>query len=93
MLAVAPIPERSHLATLAYNAEEIAPRELKPSLLELEGISREAVEAHYKLYEGYVAKRNEILAQARRRRPRSPVTRSTPRCARSRSTSRSRSAA
>jgi Fe-Mn family superoxide dismutase len=51
------------LATLAYNAEEIAPRELKPSLYELEGISREAVEAHYKLYEGYIAKRNEILAR------------------------------
>jgi Fe-Mn family superoxide dismutase len=41
--------------------EEIAPRALKPSLLELDGISRAAVEAHYKLYEGYVAKRNEIL--------------------------------
>jgi superoxide dismutase, Fe-Mn family len=51
------------LATLVYNAEEIAPRELKPSLYELEGISREAVEAHYKLYEGYIAKRNEILAR------------------------------
>ena len=49
------------MATLAYNAEEIGPRELKPSLYELEGISREAVEAHYKLYEGYIAKRNEIL--------------------------------
>ena len=41
--------------------EEIAPRALKPSLLELDGISRAAVEAHYKLYEGYVNKRNEIL--------------------------------
>jgi Fe-Mn family superoxide dismutase len=51
------------LATLVFNAEEIAPRELKPELYELEGISREAVEAHYKLYEGYVAKRNEILAK------------------------------
>ena len=51
------------MATLAYNAEEIAPRELKPALYELEGISREAVEAHYKLYEGYIAKRNEILAR------------------------------
>jgi Fe-Mn family superoxide dismutase len=50
------------LATLAHNAEEIAPRELKPALYELEGISREAVEAHYKLYEGYIAKRNEILS-------------------------------
>ena len=49
------------MATLVFNAEEIAPRELKPALLELDGISREAVEAHYKLYQGYVAKRNEIL--------------------------------
>jgi superoxide dismutase, Fe-Mn family len=51
------------LATLVFNAEEIAPRELKPELYELEGISRESVEAHYKLYEGYVSKRNEILAK------------------------------
>jgi Fe-Mn family superoxide dismutase len=49
------------LATLLYKLEEITARELKPELLELDGISREAVEAHYKLYEGYVAKRNEIL--------------------------------
>jgi Fe-Mn family superoxide dismutase len=49
------------VATLAYQYEEIVPRELKPALLELDGISREAVEAHYKLYEGYVGKRNEIL--------------------------------
>jgi Fe-Mn family superoxide dismutase len=41
--------------------EEIIPRELKPELLELDGISRESVEAHYKLYEGYVNKRNELL--------------------------------
>ena len=47
---------------LAFQFEEISPRELKPQLLELEGISRESVEAHYKLYEGYVNKRNEILA-------------------------------
>ncbi|HST18608.1 MAG TPA: Fe-Mn family superoxide dismutase [Gaiellaceae bacterium] len=48
---------------LAYNHEEIAPRELKPALLELEGISRETVEAHYKLYQGYVNKRNEVLSK------------------------------
>jgi len=48
---------------LAYNHEEITPRELKPALYELDGISREAVEAHYKLYQGYVAKRNEILGK------------------------------
>ena len=46
---------------LAYNHGEITPRELKPALYELDGISRETVEAHYKLYQGYVAKRNEIL--------------------------------
>jgi superoxide dismutase, Fe-Mn family len=43
--------------------EEIKPRELKPALLELDGISRATIEAHYKLYEGYVAKRNEILGK------------------------------
>jgi len=49
------------VATLAYNHQEITARQLKPELLELDGISRESVEAHYKLYEGYVNKRNEIL--------------------------------
>jgi superoxide dismutase, Fe-Mn family len=49
------------LATLAFKHDEITARELKPELLELDGISREAVEAHYRLYQGYVAKRNEIL--------------------------------
>ena len=49
--------------TLAYRFEEIAARELKPSLYELDGISRATIEAHYKLYEGYVNKRNEILAK------------------------------
>src|SRR5258708_10966768 len=48
---------------LAYNFEEITPRELKPALYELDGISRETVEAHYKLYQGYVNKRNEILGK------------------------------
>ena len=48
---------------LVYQFEEITPRELKPELLELDGISREAVEAHYKLYEGYINKRNEILGK------------------------------
>jgi Fe-Mn family superoxide dismutase len=51
------------MATLAFNHEEIAARELKPALYELDGISRESVEAHYKLYQGYVAKRNEILGK------------------------------
>jgi len=51
------------LSELAFNREEITPRQLKPALLELDGISRESVEAHYKLYEGYVNKRNEILGK------------------------------
>jgi superoxide dismutase, Fe-Mn family len=51
------------LATLAFNHEEIVARALKPRLYELDGISRESVEAHYKLYQGYVAKRNEILGE------------------------------
>jgi Fe-Mn family superoxide dismutase len=42
---------------------EIKPRALKPALLELDGISRATVEAHYRLYQGYVGKRNEILAK------------------------------
>jgi Fe-Mn family superoxide dismutase len=41
--------------------EEIKPRELRPALLELDGISRATVEAHHRLYQGYVTKRNEIL--------------------------------
>jgi Fe-Mn family superoxide dismutase len=49
--------------SLAVNHAEVVARELKPALYELEGISRQAVEAHYRLYQGYVAKRNEILAR------------------------------
>jgi len=45
------------------NFVEIRPRELRPALLELDGISRTTVEAHYRLYHGYVAKRNEILGR------------------------------
>ncbi len=51
------------MATLVFNQEEIIARELKPALFELDGISRESVEAHYSLYEGYVNKRNEILGR------------------------------
>ena len=51
------------MATLAFNRVEIAPRELRPELLEMDGLSRASVEAHYKLYQGYVAKRNEILGK------------------------------
>jgi Fe-Mn family superoxide dismutase len=42
---------------------DIKPRELRPALLELDGISRASVEAHHRLYQGYVGKRNEILAK------------------------------
>ena len=49
--------------SIVFEFEEIAPRALKPALLELDGISRAAVEAHYKLYQGYVSKRNEILGR------------------------------
>src|ERR671918_1822671 len=51
------------MSTLAFKFEEITARELKPELYELDGISRASVEAHYKLYQGYVAKRNEILGK------------------------------
>ena len=51
------------MATLAFKFEQIVARELKPALFELDGISRESVEAHYKLYQGYVNKRNEILGK------------------------------
>ena len=40
---------------------EIRPRDLKPALRQLDGISRATIDAHYRLYQGYVAKRNEIL--------------------------------
>jgi Fe-Mn family superoxide dismutase len=51
---------KEHLMT---NFVEIRPRELRPELLELDGISRTTIEAHYRLYQGYVAKRNEILGR------------------------------
>jgi len=51
------------MSTLAFRFEEIAPRELRPEVYELDGISRASVEAHYKLYQGYVNKRNEILGK------------------------------
>src|SRR6185437_1530387 len=54
--------ERSQMS-LVFQFEEIAPRELRPEVYELDGISRASVEAHYKLYQGYVAKRNEILGK------------------------------
>jgi Fe-Mn family superoxide dismutase len=55
------VHDESEVGMSSY--EEIRPRELKPALLELDGISRASIEAHYKLYEGYVGKRNEILGK------------------------------
>ena len=43
--------------------EQIRPRELKPSLLQLDGISRVSVEAHHGLYRDFVRMRNEILGR------------------------------
>jgi Fe-Mn family superoxide dismutase len=43
--------------------EVIAARPLRPELLQLNGISRVTMEAHHRLYAGYVAKRNEILGR------------------------------
>src|ERR671936_781598 len=63
MLRAARQSREETMATLAFEFEEITARELKPELYELDGISRAAVEAHYKLYEGYVSKRNEILGK------------------------------
>jgi Fe-Mn family superoxide dismutase len=51
------------MSSLAFKFEEIAPRELRPEAYELDGISRASIEAHYKLYQGYVSKRNEILGK------------------------------
>jgi Fe-Mn family superoxide dismutase len=61
MLRGVPAPELEE--TPMSNFVEIRPRELKPALLELDGISRATVEAHYRLYQGYVGKRNEILGK------------------------------
>src|SRR5207247_5218577 len=55
------VEERGEMTSLAFKLEEITARELKPELYELDGISRATIEAHYKLYEGYIKKRNEIL--------------------------------
>ena len=51
------------MSTLVHQFEEITPRELKPELTELDGISRATIEAHHKLYQGYVNKLNEILGE------------------------------
>ena len=55
---------RERAPALPY--ERILPRELKPALLELDGISRVSVQAHYRIYEGFIAQRNELLARLAR---------------------------
>jgi Fe-Mn family superoxide dismutase len=55
------VPDLDVEETRMSSYVEIRPRELKPALLELDGISRATVEAHHRLYQGYVGKRNEIL--------------------------------
>jgi len=63
MLRAVPAEIAVELEVRMSTYEEIRPRELKPGLFELDGISRTSVEAHYKLYAGYVGKRNEILGK------------------------------
>ena len=63
MLRAVPAEIAVELEVRMSTYEEIRPRELKPALFELDGISRTSVEAHYKLYAGYVGKRNEILGK------------------------------
>src|SRR5207237_10633503 len=54
---------RARPLSLARKHTEVVPRELKPAVCELGGLSRQTMDAHYRLYQGYVAKRNEILAK------------------------------
>ena len=61
-----PVPEPSP-QELHVHVTRRSPPCAQAGALELNGISRVSVEAHYRLYQGYVAKRNEIvglLAQA-----------------------------
>ena len=55
-------PEQRGSMALVFQFEEIAPGSSSPSCWSSTA-SPESVEAHYKLYEGYVAKRNEILGK------------------------------
>src|SRR5262249_9224164 len=71
--------------------EEIKPRNFPALDKDLDGISKQTMEDHFKLYEGYIKKttsaaRSSTSSSTRRSR----ATRSTRICARSRSTTRSR---
>ncbi|MGQ9525795.1 MAG: superoxide dismutase [Armatimonadota bacterium] len=46
---------------MPLNISELRAKELKPALYEMDGISRRTIEEHYKLYQGYVNKHNEIV--------------------------------
>ncbi|HVF10790.1 MAG TPA: superoxide dismutase [Abditibacteriaceae bacterium] len=51
-------------ATAAYPAlPKLVEKPLKPSLFATEGISRKTHEEHYKLYQGYVKKTNELFGK------------------------------
>jgi len=41
--------------------EKLTARPLKPSTLTMDGISRKTMEEHYKLYQGYINKTNEVM--------------------------------
>src|SRR4026208_1738363 len=58
-------PPRSRLAHGGKMSDFARPRPRAPgpALLGLDGIPRTSIEAHYRLYQGYVAKRNEILGR------------------------------
>jgi len=50
--------------TAAYPAPpQLSEKPLKPSIFETEGISRKTHEEHFKLYQGYVKKSNELLGK------------------------------
>ena len=51
------------MATLAFNGGDMAGRRITPEPLFLEVNPPASLVAHYKLYQGYVAKRNEILTK------------------------------
>jgi len=44
---------------------ELRAKELKPSALQMQGISKRTMEEHFKLYQGYVNKYNEITRKLR----------------------------
>ena len=45
----------------SFSTHKFTAKPLKPSTFEMEGISKRTMEEHFKLYQGYVNKANEIL--------------------------------